>query len=71
LRIHQNDFKLYNVNVKNTCGKSCGQAVALSQYGSKNGFYGVGLYGYQDTLLLNFKSTQVFLRSYIEVSTLA
>ncbi|KAF5391164.1 hypothetical protein D9757_003102 [Collybiopsis confluens] len=64
LRIHKNNFSLYNVNVKNTFGPGV-QAIALSQYGSENGFYGCGFYGYQDTLYAN-EGTQVYLKSYIE-----
>ena len=44
LRIHKNDFALYNVNVKNTFGPGT-QAIALSQYGSKVGLYACGIYG--------------------------
>ncbi|KAG5350845.1 hypothetical protein C0989_009049 [Termitomyces sp. Mn162] len=40
VRIHKNDFKMYNVNVKNTYGPGT-QAIAFSQYGSR-----VGLYAY-------------------------
>ena len=66
LRIHKDNFKLYNVNVKNTYGVGS-QAVAISQYGSRVGFYACGFYGYQDTLYAN-EGTQVYLRGYIEVS---
>ena len=66
LRIHKNDFKLYNVNVKNTYGVGS-QAIAISQYGSRVGLYACGFYGYQDTLYAN-QGTQVYLRGYIEVS---
>ncbi|PPQ64151.1 hypothetical protein CVT24_008786 [Panaeolus cyanescens] len=52
LRVHKDNFKMYNVNVKNTYGPG-GQAIAISQYGSKNGFYACGFYGYQDTVLAN------------------
>lgn len=64
LRIHKNNFKMYNINVKNTYGPG-GQAIAISQYGSKVGFYACGFYGYQDTVLAN-DGTQVYLRGYIE-----
>ncbi|KAK0184193.1 pectinesterase [Armillaria mellea] len=38
LRVHKDDFALYNVNVKNTFGKAStnGQAVALSAYGTNH-----------------------------------
>lgn len=65
LRIHKDNFSMYNVNVKNTYGKGS-QAIALSEYGSKAGFYGCGFYGYQDTLLAN-QGTSVYLKGYIEV----
>lgn len=65
LRVHKNDFKMYNVNVKNTFGVGS-QAIAISQYGSRVGLYACGFYGYQDTLYAN-QGTQVFLKGYIEV----
>ncbi|KAK7044891.1 carbohydrate esterase family 8 protein [Favolaschia claudopus] len=64
LRVHKNDFKMYNVNVKNTFGQGS-QAIAISQYGSRVGLYACGFYGYQDTLYAN-AGTQVYLRGYIE-----
>jgi len=54
----------YNVNIKNTYGKGS-QAIALSAYNTKQGYYGVGLYGYQDTLLTEI-GDQVYAKSYIE-----
>lgn len=42
--------KFYNINIKNTYGKGS-QAIALAAYNTQQGYYGVGLYGYQDTLL--------------------
>ncbi|KAF9046510.1 pectinesterase [Panaeolus papilionaceus] len=67
LRIHKDNFKMYNVNVKNTYGVGS-QAIAISQYGSKVGLYACGFYGYQDTLYAN-QGTQVYLRGYIEGAT--
>ncbi|TFK34809.1 pectin lyase fold/virulence factor [Crucibulum laeve] len=67
LRIHKNDFKMYNVNVKNTFGIGS-QAIAISQYGSRVGLYACGFYGYQDTLYAN-QGTQVYLKGYIEGAT--
>ncbi|TFK60349.1 pectinesterase [Pluteus cervinus] len=67
LRIHKDNFKLYNVNVKNGYGAGT-QAIAISQYGNKVGLYGCGFYGYQDTLLAN-QGTQVYLKGYIEGAT--
>lgn len=65
LRIHKNDFKMYNVNVRNNYGVGS-QAIAISQYGSRVGLYACGFYGYQDTLYAN-AGTQVYLRGYIQV----
>lgn len=65
LRIHKNDFKLYNINVKNTFGVGS-QAIAISQYGTRVGLYGCGFFGFQDTILAE-QGTQVFLKGYIEV----
>ncbi|KAJ7598631.1 pectinesterase [Mycena floridula] len=64
LRVHKNDFKMYNVNVKNTFGIGS-QAIAISQYGSRVGLYACGFFGYQDTLYAN-QGTQVYLKGYIE-----
>lgn len=66
LRIHKNDFRMYNVNVTNTFGVGS-QAIAISQYGSRVGLYACSFLGYQDTLYAN-QGTQVYLKSYIEVS---
>ncbi|KAG6867805.1 hypothetical protein C0993_010831 [Termitomyces sp. T159_Od127] len=64
LRIHKDDFNMYNVNVKNTFGPGV-QAIAISQYGSRVGLYACGFFGYQDTLYAN-EGTQVYLKNYIE-----
>ncbi|KAK0476339.1 pectin lyase fold/virulence factor [Armillaria novae-zelandiae] len=67
LRVHKDDFALYNVNVKNTFGKAStnGQALALSAYGTNHGYYGVGFYGYQDTILAE-TGNQFYGYCYIE-----
>lgn len=65
MSIHTDNFKMYNVNVKNTFG-NVSQAIAFSQYGNRVGLYACGFYGYQDTLHAN-QGTQVYLRNYIEV----
>lgn len=56
--------KFYNINIKNTYGKGS-QAIALSAYNTEQGYYGVGLYGYQDTLLAQ-TGYQVYAKCYIE-----
>lgn len=57
----------YNINIKNSFGQasSNGQAVALSAEATNQGYYGVGLYGYQDTLLAE-TGYQVYGTCYIE-----
>ncbi|KAF9472517.1 carbohydrate esterase family 8 protein [Pholiota conissans] len=64
LRVHKDNFQMYNVNVTNTFGPGS-QAIAISQYGSKVGLYACAFLGYQDTLYAN-QGTQVYLKSYIE-----
>lgn len=56
--------KFYNINIKNTYGPGS-QAIALSAYNTQQGYYGVGLYGYQDTLLSE-TGNQVYGKCYIE-----
>ncbi|KJR85281.1 pectinesterase [Sporothrix schenckii 1099-18] len=56
--------RVYNINIKNTYGKGS-QAIALAAYNTKQGYYGVGLYGYQDTLLAQ-TGNQVYAGCYIE-----
>ncbi|KAH8647390.1 pectin lyase fold/virulence factor [Xylariales sp. PMI_506] len=55
---------VYNINIKNTYGAGS-QAIALSAYNAEQGYYGVGLYGYQDTLLAE-TGTQVYANCYIQ-----
>ncbi|KAJ7480591.1 carbohydrate esterase family 8 protein [Mycena latifolia] len=64
LRVHKDNFALYNINVKNTFGVGS-QALALSAYGTNHGYYGVGFYGYQDTLLAE-QGNQFYGVCYIE-----
>ncbi|ORY81304.1 carbohydrate esterase family 8 protein [Leucosporidium creatinivorum] len=53
LRVHKDDFTMYNINVANTYGHpvSQSQALALSAYGKRQGYYGSSFTGYQDTVL--------------------
>lgn len=55
---------VYNIDIKNTYGKGS-QAIALSAYNTEQGYYGVGLYGYQDTLLAQ-TGNQLYASCYIE-----
>ncbi|KAJ3997148.1 putative pectin methylesterase, partial [Lentinula boryana] len=64
LRVHKDDFALYNVNVKNTFGQGS-QALALSAYGTNHGYYGSGFYSYQDTVLAE-QGAQYYGYCYIE-----
>jgi pectinesterase len=70
LRVHQDDFSLYNIDVVNSWGKAGngGQALALSTQNERAAFYGSAFYGYQDTILVN-SGTSVFLSGLIEVSS--
>lgn len=67
LRVHKDNFALYNVDVKNTFGEAStnGQALALSAYGSNQSYYGVGFYSYQDTVLAE-TGNQFYGYCYIE-----
>ncbi|CAK5267399.1 unnamed protein product [Mycena citricolor] len=64
LRVHKDNFAMYNVNVYNTFGQGQ-QAIAVSAYGSKQGYYACGFYGYQDTLLAE-QGTQFYGYTYIQ-----
>ncbi|KAF8575821.1 carbohydrate esterase family 8 protein [Ramaria rubella] len=67
LRIHKDDFSMYNVDVRNTFGSSPtnGQAIAISAYGNRMGLYASRFFSFQDTLYAN-QGTQVYAKSYIE-----
>ncbi|KAJ7050793.1 carbohydrate esterase family 8 protein [Mycena amicta] len=64
LRVHKDNFALYNVNVRNTFGVGS-QALALSAYGTNQGYYGCAFFGYQDTLLTEI-GNQYYGVCYIE-----
>ncbi|KAI3401828.1 hypothetical protein diail_8206 [Diaporthe ilicicola] len=62
------NVSIYNIDIKNTYGEGS-QAVAVMAYNKEHqGYYGVGLYSYQDTLL-TWEGTQIFANSYIEGAT--
>ncbi|KZO94647.1 carbohydrate esterase family 8 protein [Calocera viscosa TUFC12733] len=67
VRVHKDQFGMYNINLVNTFGENPnnGQALALSAYGNEQGYYGMSLKSYQDTLLAN-TGTQFYSHSYIE-----
>ncbi|KAI7511375.1 pectin lyase-like protein [Hortaea werneckii] len=67
LRIRTSDFKMYNVDIKNTYGQADtdGQALAISAEAENQGYYGCRFYGYQDTVLAETGS-QLFAKCYIE-----
>lgn len=67
LRVWTSNFKMYNVNVKNTYGQAAsnGQALALSAEATEQGYYGCAFYGYQDTILAE-TGVQLYAKSYIE-----
>ncbi|KAL7266771.1 hypothetical protein RUND412_010665, partial [Rhizina undulata] len=58
---------MYNINLVNTRGEGS-QALALSAMGDQQGYYGVSLSGYQDTLLAN-DGNQIYANSYIKGAT--
>ncbi|KAK6523582.1 hypothetical protein TWF281_001563 [Arthrobotrys megalospora] len=60
----QQNFRLYNINVRNLRGQGT-QAVAVSAKSVKGGFYGCSFYGYQDTLFAD-AGYQYFANCYIE-----
>ncbi|EPS35232.1 hypothetical protein H072_11405 [Dactylellina haptotyla CBS 200.50] len=60
-------LKVYNVIIKNTRGSGV-QALAVSAYADKQGFYGCTLIGYQDTVLAQV-GYQVYGKCYIEGAT--
>ncbi|KAJ7821374.1 carbohydrate esterase family 8 protein [Mycena olivaceomarginata] len=64
LRVHKDNFAVYNINVRNTFGVGS-QALALSSYGTNVGYYGCAFFGHQDTVLAN-QGNQYFGVSYIE-----
>ncbi|KAH3981915.1 pectinesterase [Parastagonospora nodorum] len=67
LRAHTANLKVYNINLVNTRG-SGSQALALSAYSGKQGYYGCQFKGFQDTILAQ-EGTQVYAKSYIEGAT--
>ncbi|KAH7015816.1 pectin lyase fold/virulence factor [Ilyonectria destructans] len=67
LRAKNDGLKVYNINVVNSRGKGV-QAIALSAYGSEQGYYGCQFSGYQDTILSN-QGYHYFHGSYIEGAT--
>lgn len=67
LRVKNNGFKMYNVNVENTWGKGS-QALALSAYGKDQAFYGCGFFGFQDTIMPN-DGSQYFSKCVITGAT--
>ena len=66
VRAWTTNFKMYNINILNTFGhiNSNGQNLALSAHVGNQGYYGVGLFGYQDTLLAN-TGLQIYAKSKI------
>ncbi|KAJ7693169.1 carbohydrate esterase family 8 protein [Mycena rosella] len=63
LRVHKDNFSLYNVNVRNTGS----QALALSSYGTNVGYYGSAFFGFQDTVLANQGASQTHRNQFFGV----
>ncbi|PYI32251.1 pectinesterase [Aspergillus indologenus CBS 114.80] len=57
--------QVYNLNIANTCGQACHQALAVSAWADQQGYYGCNFTGYQDTLLAQ-TGNQLYINSYIE-----
>ena len=64
LIVESENVAVYNIDITNTYGEGS-QAIALSAYNTEQGYYGVGLYGYQDTLLAE-TGNQIYANCYIE-----
>ncbi|KAA8902910.1 carbohydrate esterase family 8 protein [Sphaerosporella brunnea] len=64
LRAWNVGLQVYNINLENTRGAGR-QALAVSAEADKQGFYGVGFMGYQDTILAN-KGNQIYAKCYID-----
>lgn len=64
LRVWTPSFALYNVNVENAYGRG-EQAVALSAYATKQGYYACSFKGYQDTVLAE-TGVQVYGGCYVQ-----
>jgi pectinesterase len=49
LRVHKDDFSMYNVDVRNTFGsaETNGQAIAISAYGNRMGLYASRFFSFQ------------------------
>ncbi|KAL0636222.1 hypothetical protein Q9L58_004783 [Maublancomyces gigas] len=67
IRAFSAGLKIYNINIANSRG-SGSQAIALSSQADKQGYYGVKLTGFQDTLLAN-EGNAVYAKSYIDGAT--
>ena len=67
LRVKTSNVGIYNLNIINSRGSGI-QAIALSAYGSQQGYYGCKFIGYQDTVLAN-EGIQVYNKCYIEGAT--
>ncbi|KAJ7748003.1 pectin methyl esterase [Mycena olivaceomarginata] len=59
------NLRIYNVNIANTYGVGR-QAVALSAKGTRQGFYGLSITGYQDTLYADVTGVQYYSNCYIQ-----
>lgn len=70
LRVHKDDFSLYNINLANTYGHPIvqAQALALSAWGERQGFYGSSFSGWQDTILTEV-GTQYFGHCHVDGTT--
>ncbi|PYH95486.1 pectinesterase pmeA [Aspergillus ellipticus CBS 707.79] len=65
LRNHSPGSSVYNLNIFNTIGQAGHQALAVSAYGTEQGYYACQLFGYQDTLLAQ-TGNQIYAQSLIQ-----
>ncbi|KAB8254390.1 pectin lyase fold/virulence factor [Aspergillus pseudonomiae] len=65
IRNHSPNSSIYNLNIINSCGQVCHQALAVSAYGNGQGYYGCQFTGYQDTLLAQ-SGNQIYAHTLIE-----
>ncbi|KAG8739532.1 hypothetical protein FRC10_005480 [Ceratobasidium sp. 414] len=68
LSVKATDVKLYNLNIVNSCGQSCGQAIAMSVSAARVGGYGLKVTGYQDTFYA-WSGSMFIGKSYISGAT--
>jgi pectinesterase len=67
LRAWSTNFNVYNINLVNSRGQGS-QALAVSAYADKQGYYGCQFKGFQDTILAQ-EGAQIYAKSLIQGAT--